>query len=197
VVTTHSPVLSAAVSVRDIVVMTRRRNTDTQRWEGRAVAVSALGLKDKEIRQVDRLLDVTRNALLYAPRTILVEAWQKPCYCLRSPSGFLPRLMVRSRRTHASQPGAGTFRDTTMLLVNGVGFPTYLKLLLTPVDDARIAQRIALITDTDQATEEGDPQRVLNYDAEVERHGRERLGIFADARSLEPSCGNPPTMRSL
>jgi putative ATP-dependent endonuclease of OLD family len=34
VVTTHSPVLSAAVSVHDVVVMTRRRHAETQRWEG-------------------------------------------------------------------------------------------------------------------------------------------------------------------
>jgi putative ATP-dependent endonuclease of the OLD family len=192
VVTTHSPVLSAAVSVRDIVVMTRRRNTDTQRWEGRAIAVNALGLKDKQIRQIDRLLDVTRNALLYAPRAILVEGLSEALLLpalaervLAAPDGAKPEDARIARQA------LERFRGTTMLLVDGIGFPTYLKLLLTPVDDARIAQRIALITDTDRTTEEGDPQRVLNYDAEVERHGRERLGIFAGARSLEPQLWQP------
>ncbi len=192
VVTTHSPVLSAAVSVRDIVVMTRRRKTDTQRWEGRAIAVSALGLKDKEIRQIDRLLDVTRNALLYAPRAILVEGLSEALLLpalaervLAAPDG------AKSEDARIARQALERFRGTTMLLVDGVGFPTYLKLLLTPVGEARIAQRIALITDTDLTTEEGDPQRVLNYDAEVERHGRERLGIFAGARSLEPQLWQP------
>ncbi|WP_380497583.1 ATP-dependent nuclease [Streptoalloteichus tenebrarius] len=192
VVTTHSPVLSAAVSVRDIVVMTRRRNTDTRRWEGRAIAVSALGLTDKEIRQIDRLLDVTRNALLYAPRAILVEGLSEALLLpalaervLAAPDGAKPE------DARIARLALERFHGTTMLLVDGVGFPTYLKLLLTPVGDARIAQRIALITDTDQATEEGNPQRVLNYDVEVERHGRERLGIFAGARSLEPQLWQP------
>lgn len=192
VVTTHSPVLSAAVSVREVVVMTRRRHTDTQLWEGRAVAVSALGLKDKEIRQIDRLLDVTRNALLYAPRAILVEGLSEAL--------LLPALAKRVLAAPACARPEGAllarqalerFHGTTMLLVEGVGFPTYLRLLLTPVGGARIAQRIALITDTDQTTEEGNPQRVLNYDAEVEQHGRERLGIFAGARSLEPQLWQP------
>jgi len=187
VVTTHSPVLSAAVSVRDIVVMTRRRHEDTQGWEGRAVAISALGLKDKEIRQIDRLLDVTRNALLYAPRAILVEGLSEALLLsalaervLAAPDDAKPEEALIARQA------LERFRGTTILLVDGVGFPAYLKLLLTPVGDARIAQRIALITDTDQPTEAGNPQRVLDYEAEVARHGQKRLGIFAGARSLEP-----------
>lgn len=192
VVTTHSPVLSAAVSVRDIVVMTRRRHPETRRWEGRAVAVSALGLKDKEIRHLDRLLDVTRNALLYAPRAILVEGLSEalllPAFAERvlTPAhGAGPRDVLGARQAWER------FHGATMLLVEGVGFPTYLKLLLTPVDDARIAQRIALITDTDRATGEDDPQRIVNYDAEAARHGRERLGVFAGERSLEPQLWQP------
>jgi len=192
VVTTHSPVLSAAVSVRNTVVMTRRHHTETQRWEGRAVAISALGLKDKEIRQIDRLLDVTRNALLYAPRAILVEGLSEALLLpalaervLAVPDGTTPEEALIARQA------LERFHGTTMLLVDSVGFPTYLKLLLTPVGDARIAQRIALITDTDLATGEGEPQRIIGYRAEADRHGRERLGVFAGARSLEPQLWQP------
>jgi putative ATP-dependent endonuclease of OLD family len=192
VVTTHSPVLSAAVSVRDIVVMTRRRHPETRRWEGRAVAVGALGLKDKEIRHLDRLLDVTRNALLYAPRAILVEGLSE---ALLLPA-FAERVLAPADDAGpadvlAARQAWERFHGTTMLLVEGVGFPTYLKLLLTPVGEARIAQRIALITDTDRAAGEDDPQRIVNYNAEAERHGRERLGVFAGERSLEPQLWQP------
>ncbi|MBF6095760.1 ATP-dependent nuclease [Nocardia cyriacigeorgica] len=187
VVTTHSPVLSAAVSVRDIVVMTRRRDPETRRWQGQAVAVGALGLKDREIRHLDRLLDVTRNALLYAPRAILVEGLSE---ALLLPA-FAERILASAddagpADVFAARQARERFHGTTMLLVEGVGFATYLKLLLTPVGGSRIAQRIALITDSDREAGEDDPQRIVNYDAESERHGRERLGVFAGEQSLEP-----------
>lgn len=192
VVTTHSPVLSAAVSVHDIVVMTRRHSPETQRWEGRAVPISALGLQDKEIRKVDRLLDVTRNALLYAPRAILVEGLSEALLLpaladrvLAIPEGATQETKLAHRQA------LERFYGTTMLLVDSVGFLTYLRLLLTPVGDARIAQRIALITDTDQPASDGEPKRVLTYRAGADKHGRERLGVFAGARSLEPQLWHP------
>lgn len=192
VVTTHSPVLSASVSVRDIVVMTRCRPARTQHWEGRAVAISALGLRDKEIRQIDRLLDVTRNALLYAPRAVLVEGLSEglllPALARRvlaAPANATPQ------QTTAARQALERFHGTTMLVVDSVGFPTYLKLLLTPVDDARIAHHIALITDTDQAEDAGEPQRVLDYRAAADQHGHDRLSVFAGARSLEPQLWQP------
>jgi putative ATP-dependent endonuclease of OLD family len=192
VVTTHSPVLSAAVSVRDIVVMTRCRHTSTKSWEAQAVAVSALGLQPKEIRQVDRLLDVTRNALLYAPRAILVEGLSEALLLpalakrvLAAPHDAAPGLAAAAR--HALE----RFHGTTMLLVDSVGFPTYLKLLLTTVGNACIAQRIALITDTDQPAGDGEPKRVLDYRATAGEHGHNRLGVFAGARSLEPQLWQP------
>jgi putative ATP-dependent endonuclease of OLD family len=124
VVTTHSPVLSAAVSVRDIVVMTRRSHPETRGWEGRAVAVGALGLKDKEIRHLDRLLDVTRNALLYAPRAILVEGLSE---ALLLPA-FAERVLAPAHGAgledkHAARQAWERFHGTTMLLVEGVGYP--------------------------------------------------------------------------
>ncbi|NKY30578.1 TOPRIM nucleotidyl transferase/hydrolase domain-containing protein [Nocardia gamkensis] len=148
-------------------------------------AISAEG--GKEIRHLDRLLDVTRNALLYAPRAILVEGLSE---ALLLPA-FAERVLAPADHAGpadvlAARQAWERFHGTTMLLVEGVGFPTYLKLLLTPVGDSRIAQRIALITDTDRAAGEDDPQRIVNYDAEAERHGRERLGVFAGERSLEP-----------
>ena len=36
-----------------------------------------------------------------------------------------------------------------MILADGVDFHPYLKALLTPVENVRIAQRVAVITDTD------------------------------------------------
>ena len=186
VVTTHSPVLSASVSVRDVVVMTRRRHTCG--WEGHAVPVNKLRLDDKEIRKVDRLLDVTRNALLYAPRAILVEGLSEVL--------LLPALARRVLATENEGQGVEAraalerFHGTTMLLVDSVGFSTYLKLLLTPAGGACIAQRLALITDTDRADDADEPGRIKNYKALEQDHSG-RFAAFAGARSLEPQLWLP------
>jgi putative ATP-dependent endonuclease of OLD family len=146
-----------------------------------------LGLKDKEVRQVDRLLDVTRNALLYAPRAILVEGLSEALLLPALADRVLTGLTVPHRRPPlAAQQALERFHGTTMLLVDSVGFSTYLRLLLTPVGDARIAQRIALITDTDRPANAGEPQRVLDYRAAADKHGLELLGVFPGAPSLEP-----------
>jgi putative ATP-dependent endonuclease of the OLD family len=193
VVTTHSPVLSASVSVRDVVVMTRRRHTSG--WEGHAVPVDKLGLGDKEIRKVDRLLDVTRNALLYAPRAVLVEGLSEVL--------LLPALARRVLATEDEEQAVEAkaalerFHGTTMLLVDSVGFSTYLKLLLTPAGGACIAQCLALITDTDRAEDADEPGRIENY-RELEKAHQGQFAAFAGARSLEPQLwlpGNEDVLR--
>jgi putative ATP-dependent endonuclease of OLD family len=193
VVTTHSPVLSASVSVRDVVVMTRRRHTSG--WEGHAVPVNKLGLDDKEIRKVDRLLDVTRNALLYAPRAILVEGLSE---VLLLPA-LARRVLATDDEEQAVEAKAALerFHGTTMLLVDSVGFSTYLTLLLTSAGGACIAQRLALITDTDRAEDADEPGRIENYRA-LEKAHQGRFAAFAGARSLEPQLwlpGNEDVLR--
>lgn len=187
VVTTHSPVLSASVSVRDVVVMTRRRHTHG--WEGHAVPVNSLGLGEKDIRKVDRLLDVTRNALLYAPRAILVEGLSEVL--------LLPALARRvlatedEGRINAAKAALERFHGTTMLLVDSVGFSTYLKLLLTPVDGACIAQHVALVTDTDRAQDADESQRIENYRTLEKKELPAQFEVFAGERSLEPQLWLP------
>ncbi|MEO3830279.1 AAA family ATPase [Actinomadura sp. B10D3] len=71
VITTHSPVLSAAVSVEDVVVMTRRRTSVAAGWTGTPVPIAELGLTSKEVRELNRYLDVTKSTLLFGPRALL------------------------------------------------------------------------------------------------------------------------------
>lgn len=199
VITTHSPVLSSAVSISNVVVMARRQHPETQRWEGNAVPVASLGLRDKEIRQVDRLLDVTRNALLYAPRAILVEGLSEalllPALAHRV---FTPPPDARPEDELYARNALERFHGTTILVVDSVGFPTYLKLLLTPVAQARIAERVALITDTDREDQGDEPNRIASYRRQAATHGDRRLGVFAGTRSLEPQlwlAGNETVLR--
>lgn len=71
IVTTHSPVLASTVSIEKIVVIAR--DEDTKNWSTRATALSTLGLAPAARRKIDRYLNSTRAALLFARDVILVE----------------------------------------------------------------------------------------------------------------------------
>ncbi|GAA2617646.1 ATP-dependent nuclease [Paractinoplanes durhamensis] len=190
VLTTHSPVLSAAVSVEDLVVMTRGPLAEGTGWQARAVAVADLGLKKKQIKQLDRFLDVTKNAMLYAARIILVEGLSEALLLpalgdlvLAAPDG------ADQSQLQAAQEAMDRFHGATMVLADGVGFGAYLKVLLTAVDGARIGQRIAVITDSDKATGTEEPSRVTDARAEAEQLGAgpEVIDWFVAPHTLEPT----------
>ncbi|MCO1597669.1 AAA family ATPase [Micromonospora sp. RHAY321] len=193
VLTTHSPVLSAAVSVEDLVVMTRGPLTETTGWQAQAVAVADLGLRVKQIKQLDRFLDVTKNALLYAARIILVEG---PSEALLLPAlGDLVLAAPASAdepQLQAAQEAMDRFHGATIVLADGVGFGAYLKVLLTAVNGARIGQRIAVITDSDKAGND-EPKRVIDARAEATRLGAgpEVIEWFVAPRTLEPTLMCP------
>jgi len=194
VLTTHSPVLSAAVSVEDLVVMTRGPLAEATGWHARAVAVADLGLRTRQVKQLDRFLDVTKNAMLYAARIILVEGLSEAL--------LLPALgdLVLAAPASADQPqlqaaqeAMDRFHGATMVLADGVGFGAYLKVLLTAVDGARIGQRIAVITDSDKATGNAEPLRVIEARAEAAQLGAgpDIIDWFVAPHTLEPTLMCP------
>ena len=71
IVTTHSPVLASSVSVNNVVVVARHGEHDD--WCTKAIAIADLGLKDVDRRKIDRYLNSTRSALLFARDVVLVE----------------------------------------------------------------------------------------------------------------------------
>lgn len=71
VVTTHSPVLASTVSVLDVVVVAR--DSDGANWCTKATAIRDLEMADTDRRKVDRYLNSTRAALLFARDVVLVE----------------------------------------------------------------------------------------------------------------------------
>ncbi|MGF0319215.1 ATP-dependent nuclease [Nocardia fluminea] len=187
IVTTHSPVLSASVSVRDVVVMSRTPHRPTGGWQANAVPVAQLGLQDKQIRKIDRLLDVTRNAVFYSPRALLVEGLSEALLlpALATRLYTLPKGGDKAKIAEAKQK-LERFHGTTTLLVDSVGFETYLQLLVTPVNEVCIAQRLALITDTDKNEDEDESKRIDRYRVLAEANQPRLLGVFAGAQSLEP-----------
>jgi len=193
VLTTHSPVLSAAVSVEDLVVMTRGPRPEAG-WHAQAVPVADLDLADKQVKQLDRYLDVTKSAMLYGPRTVLVEGLSEALLLpamadlvLTAPSGASPT----TRRE--AQEAMGRFHGSTVILVDGVDFEPYLKVLLSPVGDVRIGQRVAVITDTDSSEDGDEPSRVTKARALAQRLGAdtEVMDLFLAPHTFEPTLMCP------
>jgi putative ATP-dependent endonuclease of the OLD family len=93
IVTTHSPILASTVSLTNVVVVARQN--EDQQWCSKATVLSELGLSATDIRKVDRYLNSTRAALLFARDVILVEGVAENL--------MLPALAQRHLRTLADQ----------------------------------------------------------------------------------------------
>ncbi|MEU2235610.1 ATP-dependent nuclease [Streptomyces vietnamensis] len=167
VITTHSPVLAAATTVRDLVVLKRCRTPASASWQepappgseeemsGKqkkpvfafttaAVPVNEVPFADHETAKLDRYLDITKSAMLFGSRVILVEGLAEAL--------LIPAFadIVLSSLPEAEQRRAkAVFRGTCIVAVDGVDFTPYLRVLLAEAGDARIADRVVVITDQD------------------------------------------------
>ncbi|MFJ8637245.1 ATP-dependent nuclease [Streptomyces sp. NPDC093568] len=201
VVTTHSPVLSAAASVEDLVVMARCPSGLSDGWQARPLPIPRLHLSPDRVRHLDRYLDATKSALLFSSRAILVEGISELL--------LLPAL---AERVLAAGQDAGPqaareafealerFFGTTRVIVDGVGFEVYLRVLLAPVDGICLGRRVALITDTDVAPGEPEPARLQSLrELPLRWTSPGVLHLAAAPRTLEPalwSADNVPALRA-
>lgn len=172
VATTHSPHLASSVSIRDIVVVrSQERATSNEvptsaepqvedarqsmlsvslerHNETITIALSALPLADSERRKVDRYLDATRAALLFARQVILVE-------------GIAEAMLLRVLAEHVVFPPSPStascefnrqmreqFRAISIVAVDGVDFYPYLRLLLA--NNSPLVDRLVVVTDGDE-----------------------------------------------
>ncbi|KHO24667.1 AAA family ATPase [Mycolicibacterium setense] len=71
IVTTHSPVLASTVSIANVAVVAR--DSDGADWCTKVTSLRDLDLKPADRRKVDRYLNSTRAALLFARDVVLVE----------------------------------------------------------------------------------------------------------------------------
>lgn len=142
VVTTHSPNLTAWVSPMHLVVMrSRRRDQNGEAVsESVSVPIAELGLKPKTLDKISRYLDVTRSALLFGNRAILVEGIAE---------ALLLPVLARKLVLADDVDGWLRFKGTVIVPIEGVDFRPYIEVLLRPYGDARIADRLIVITDAD------------------------------------------------
>lgn len=163
VVTTHSPELASAVSAKHIVVL-RTINLDRSSLDAQgesrekaalgsnpatrttaAVAVNELRLADPVLRKVDRYLDVTRSALLFSRRILLVEGIAEAILL-----PVIAKYIVFKNDAEAYR----RFRACALIAIDSVDFDPYVEVLLKPPADQnlRIADRVIIVTDGDQAS---------------------------------------------
>lgn len=113
----------------------------------RCIPLRALRLSESERRKVDRYLDVTKSALLFGGRVLLVEGIAE---------ALLLPIIAKNHVLKDDPDKFRIFRSATFVPIDGVDFECYLRLLLTPYNDIRIADRVVIVTDGDRTVEAAD-----------------------------------------
>lgn len=135
----------ADVAVTD--ALTATMTAAALRRSTRCIPLSLMPLDPLERRKVDRYLDVTKAALLFGGRVLLVEGIAEAL--------LLPAIAKHHiLKDHPDQ--LRLFRSTVFVPIDGVDFSPYATLLLTAVNGARIADRVVILTDGDKGTGDTD-----------------------------------------
>lgn len=117
----------------------------------RCLPLANMALKPLDRRKVDRYLDVTKAALLFGGRVLLVEGMAEAL--------LLPTIAKHHvLKDHPDK--LRLFRSAVFIPIDGVDFAPYVTLLMTEVSGARIADRVVVMTDGDKGlkldNDEGD-----------------------------------------
>jgi len=142
IATTHSPNLTAWVSPTHLVILKSKRRVENGVTTSSTVCVpvAELGMKPKTLAKISRYLDVTRSALLFGDRVILVE-------------GIAEALLLPTIAQHivlANDKDAWLrFKGAVIVPIEGVDFRPYVEILLRPYRGVRIADRVIVVTDAD------------------------------------------------
>lgn len=172
VVTTHSPNLTAGVSPSHLVVIRSKQHDGVS--SSVSVPIAKLGLKPKTLDKISRYLDVTRSALLFGNRAILVEGIAE---------ALLLPVLAQNLVLRGDQDAWRRFKGTVIVPIDGVDFRPYVEILLRPHGEARIADRVVVITDADPSVlgnRQGDLENLAAH------HGAATaLSVFVNQRTLE------------
>ncbi len=106
----------------------------------RCIPLAELALDPVERRKVDRYLDVTKSALLFGGRVLLVEGIAE---------ALLLPILAKKIVLKDDPEKLRLFRSAVFVPIDGVDFQPYTKLLLSPFNDVRITDRLVVLTDGD------------------------------------------------
>jgi len=154
-VATHSPNLSAWVESKKLVYFRSLVSVDAPdaaektdkakekpvpRRSTRCIPLAMLNLSDIERRKIDRYLDVTKSAFLFGGRALLVEGIAE---------ALLLPIIARKFVLKDKPEQLRLFRSAVFVPIDVVDFSPYIKLLLSPFNDVRVADRVVVMTDGD------------------------------------------------
>ena len=213
IVSTHSPNLTAWVSPKHLVVVRSQRipqeksaadgsaapkeseNITTSLLSDKELSVSRtvtipiaeLKIVPKTLAKIGRYLDVTRSSLLFGNKALLVEGLAE--------SLLLPvianRFVLKDDRDAFLR-----FKGTAIISIEGVDFKPYVEVLLSPHNEARIADRVVVITDADPSVM-GDRKKSLEELA-TELGAKDALHVYVNQNTLEHelfSAGNEALLK--
>lgn len=123
-----------------IPVETTTRPPADRRRATRCVPLGELAIDCVARRKVDRYLDVTKSALLFGGRVVLVEGIAEALVLPVIAREFVLKDQIEKLRL---------FRSAVFVPIDGVDFMPYAELLLTHHNGARVADRVVAITDGD------------------------------------------------
>jgi putative ATP-dependent endonuclease of OLD family len=210
IATTHSPHLASRVSTQNVVVVRAAAEPPVTQAAGaseatadrlayprtHAFALGALQMKHRERRKVDRYLDATRAALLFARQVVLVE-------------GIAEAVLLRALADHvvytkANDDKAGfehnrqcreQFRAISIVPVGGIDFVPFLRLLLH--DRRPLVDRVVVVTDGDKGA--GARRRDRIYELFGPHHDSGVLQVEVGQTTLESDlyadAENEPVLR--
>lgn len=176
VVTTHSPNLTAWVSPEHLVVVRSVRDDAVIPPVHRTVSIpiARLGLSAPVLRKVSRYLDVTRSALLFGSRTLLVEGMAEAL--------LLPAIAER-HVLRGDAHGWQRFRGTVLVPIDGIDFAPYVEVLLRPFSGSTVADRVVVVTDADPSVP---GNRKADLEAQATGWGTAaKLSVFTNGVTLE------------
>jgi putative ATP-dependent endonuclease of OLD family len=158
VVTTHSPNLASAVSIKNIAVVARQAK-NIENAVGWCTSVSSLWklpLHPAEVRKIDRYLTVTRASLLFARRVLLVEGIAEAMlipvfaeHCLYQKQSLADATDATATTAELSSRSAALrqLQSASIVIVEGVDFEPYLNLLLS--GGTQRVDKVVVVTDKD------------------------------------------------
>ncbi len=135
-----STVVSGASVVPGVDGMAEKAPPPQPRRETRSISLVDLLTNDKERRKIDRYIDVTKASFMFGGRMFLVEGIAE---------ALLLPVLAEKIVLKDDEAALRRFRSTTFVPIDGVDFQPYIKLLITPQNDIRIADKVVIVTDGD------------------------------------------------
>jgi len=122
----------------------------------RCIPLVKMPLDKIERRKVDRYIDVTKAALLFGGRVLLVEGIAE---------GLLLPVIAKHCTLKDLPDKLRLFRSAVFIPIDGVDFSPYATLLLTSVNEVRIADRVVVMTDGDKGVASKDDEEDADDDS--------------------------------